>query len=321
MDSITTTEVNTQEQGPGQEVAQEPVSNEALGSAISEKGEAEAAGTDHRNEEHVSEDAQYQDDPMAAKFAALSRKEKALRDREAQIEARLQQFEEKMQQFQQPQTQEPETEAEEPIDVQLRKDPLNVLKKFGWDYEKLTQMQLDDGKLPMDVQMNLMKEELKSEYQQKIEELENKLTQAEEQRENEKYEQTINNFINELGEFVDSNSQQYELIKANEATDLVFDVIEEHYNEHGEVLDKKDAADMVEKYLQEELEKTLKSTSKYRSFLEKPEPQQEPSPSVNRQPRPTLSNAHSAVASPKAERKLSEDESKAKAANLLKWLE
>ena len=52
---------------------------------------------------------------------------------------------------------------------------------------------------------------------------------------------------------------QYELIQANEANDIIYDVIEEHYNETGRILDIEEAAEAVESYLEEEAEKLLKS--------------------------------------------------------------
>ena len=66
------------------------------------------------------------------------------------------------------------------------------------------------------------------------------------------------NFQDEIGDFVKQNGEDYELIGASEAEGLVYDVIEEHYNETGRILDLKEAADAVESYLEEEAGKLMK---------------------------------------------------------------
>lgn len=308
------------------EVLTEYVTTQNLEDAFSEKQEVEASGnvesTDSEQPSEVEEvvEKKEEEDSFSTKFAALSRKEKAIREREVQLEQKFQALEERLAAAErQSQPVEPEAPAEEPLDQLLRKNPLEALKKFGWDYEKLTQMTLEDGKMPAEMQMQLMQDELERKYQSELEELRNEITQDKEQRENEKYQQVINNFMTELNEFVDTNNDNYEFIKANDAVDLVYEVIEEHYEESGRVLDKKEAADLVEQYLEEEFRQKIAKTSKAKKFLA-PQEVNEPV-SEKRQSSPTLSNAHSATASPKAERKLSEDESRAKAASLLKWTE
>ena len=56
--------------------------------------------------------------------------------------------------------------------------------------------------------------------------------------------QIQDNFQEEIGSFVSQN--EYELINASEANGLVYDVIEEHYNDTGRILDMKEAADAVD---------------------------------------------------------------------------
>lgn len=315
----------------GADVVQEYVNSQELGDAIAEKAAVE--GESHPLDElqpdttaeleveaskENSEPAE-EKDPFSAKFAALSRKEKAIRERELQMEQRYQELEEKFKELEANQAPKVEEPVEEPIESLLRKNPLEALKKFGWDYDKLTQMTLEDGKLPTDIQMQLMRDELENKYQQELESLRNEIVKDKEERENEKYQQVINNYMTELNDFVDQNSDNYEFIKANDAVDLVYEVIEEHYGDTGRILDKQEAADLVEQYLEEEFRERIAKTSKAKKFLAPQEVKEQVI--EKRQSPPTLSNAHAATASPKAERKLSEDESKAKAASLLKWTE
>jgi len=289
------------------------VSNEALETAMNEKAVEEGQNAEENQQLEEPQQEVEKNDEFASKFAALSRKEKALRAREAEMEQRYQDLEAKFKALEeQSQPKEPE---EEPIDRLLRKNPLKALEKYGWDYNKLTQMQLEDGNLPTDIQMQIMREELENKYEDELKKLREEIETDKQSREEEKYNQVINNFMNELTDFVSEGGDDYELIRANDAIELVYDVIEEHYNSSGRILDKKEAADQVEAYLQEELQKVLKSSKKLGSLLQ---PKEEPV-SEQRQSQPTLSNAHAATASPKAERKLSDDESKLKAASLIRW--
>ena len=119
---------------------------------------------------------------------------------------------------------------------------------------------------------------------------------------------------NEIDAFVNSKPEQFELIQANEAKDVVYDVIEEHYNETGKILDIEEAAQAVESYLEEEAEKLL-SLGKLRSKFNTGDFEQQP----QRQSQVTLSNAHSAQANERVGRKLSEEESKREMARMLQW--
>ena len=95
-------------------------------------------------------------------------------------------------------------------------------------------------------------------------------------------------------------------------------MINEHYQETNRILDIQDAAEAVEEHLLEEARKftSLKKLSASQSQEESEEPITE-----QRQSPVTLSNAHTAQASQPAESKLSDEQSKARMAELLKWSE
>lgn len=260
------------------------------------------------------------DDEFSSKFAALSRREKALREREAQIDSKLLELEERFNQLQQPQEPQVEPEPELPLEYRLKKDPLNTLKDLGLSYEQLTNLALNDGKLTPEMQMDLLRQEIDQKYSSEIEKLKQELEERDKRLEEEKYNEVVNNFKTELTNFV-NDSEKYELIRANDASDLVYDVIEQHYGETGRILSKEEAADAVEEYLEEELEKLLK-VGKVKNKLTPQEAAQQaasPKPTMT-QKAPTLSNAHSAAAS-KPSRPLTREESVARAASLLKWNE
>ena len=251
-------------------------------------------------------------DDFSRKFAALSRREKEIRAKEAEYDKRIAELEERLGSF----GKKPEPEPELPIEYRLKKDPLRALEDMGLSYDKLTELALNDGKLTPEMQMRLMREELEGDYKKKFEDLENRLLEKEKSDEQRRYDDIQRGFQNEIEDFVESNADKYELIQANEANDIIYDVIEEHYNDTGRILDIEEAAEAVENYLEEEAEKIFK-LGKFRSkFGIENDFEQEESP---RQSQVTLSNAMSAQANERVGRKLSDEESKALAAKMLKW--
>jgi len=248
-------------------------------------------------------------DQFASKFAALSRKEKALRDREAEYESKFEEMERRLAEYE-TQSQEPEVDWEQ----LLRRDPLRALEEAGLGYDKLTELALNDGKLTPDMQMSAMREEIERDYKRKFEDLEERLVAKEEAEAEEYYNSVQENFQHEIGSFINENNEAYELINASEANELVYDVIEEHYNDTGRILDLKDAADAVESYLEEEAGKLMKLKKLSGRLDVNPEELFEPDSPV------TLSNDHAAqVVHENAQRMLSTEESKARAARMLQW--
>jgi len=232
------------------------------------------------------------------KFAALSRKEKALRDREAELNRKY-----------------GNKEQEIPLEKRIRSNPLKALEELGLDYDKLTELALNDGRLTPDMQMKLMREELENDYKDKFNSLEERFNAKEKMEEEAKYDAVKQGFVGEIKSFVKENGENFEYVAHNDATDVVYDVIEEHYNETGRILDIKDAVEAVESYLEEEAEKLL-NLGKVKNRLNTMRDEYE---RPQRQTQTTLSNAHSAQANERVARKLSEEESKSAMAKMLQW--
>jgi phosphopantetheine adenylyltransferase len=259
------------------------------------------------NYEEAPEEGSNQDQ-FASKFAALSRKEKALRERESEYESKFEEMERRLADYE-TRDQEPEVDWED----MLRNNPLKALEEAGLGYDKLTELALNDGKLTPDMQLAAMRQELENDYKQKFEELENRLDQKEQLEQDTYYDSIQQNFQDEIGNIVQQNPEKFELIAASEADGLVYDVIEEHYNETGRVLDIEEAADAVESYLEEEANKLMK-LKKISNRLGIDPSELEAMEQV------TLSNDHSAQVNYEgANRMLSDDESKARAARILQW--
>ena len=289
--------------------------SESVDTALAEKQTAEAKSEleSINNQDTESEEKTKEDVDFSRKFAALSRKEKDLRNREVEYEQKVAEMEAKIKELEEKNT--PKEEPKLPLEYRLKKDPLGTLQELGFDYEALTELAMNDGKLSQDMQMKLMREELENDYKSRFEELENKLTEKEKQDAENNYQTIVNNFKTEIDKYVEQSNEECELIRANNANDLIFDVIEEHYNETNRVLDIKDAAEAVEAYLLEEAQKLLK----LKKLSHKQEALEESKPEIKRQSSPTLSNDHSAMSENKTERKLNREDSIYDAAKLIKW--
>lgn len=270
--------------------------------------------------EKPTEEVKKVDDPLAGKFAALSRREKAISQREkriAQLEAEL---EAKNAQQASTTPEEPEISLEE----MLRKDPLSALQKKGYTLEQLAQIALNDGKLPLEAQMQLKMEELESKYARKLEEMQNSLLEKDKTQAEAQLAKEIEDFKYEIENTLAADPDKYELINHTGSMDEVYDLIVQHYNatidpetNAGEILDINEAADMVEQYLLEEANKVLKA-KKLQALIGQKEPvKQTKEPSQSSQ---TLTNSNStALADTPGHSYVSDEESLREAAKLLVW--
>ena len=276
---------------------------EQLGSNVEYEDQGYAADVYDEPEEEGSSQDQF-----ASKFAALSRKERALRERESDYESKFEEMERRLQEYE-TKNQEPEVDWEH----MLRNDPLKALEEAGLGYDKLTELALNDGRLTPDMQMAAMREEIERDYKRKFEDLEERLSAKEEAEQEDYYNHVQDNFQDEIGDFVRQNGDEYELIGASEADGLVYDVIEEHYNDTGRILDIKDAADAVESYLEDEAGKLMKLKKVSSRLGINPLELDEMDSQV------TLSNDHAAHVKyeESANRMLTDEESKARAASFL----
>lgn len=260
----------------------------------------------------LSAEEKAKEERFAQKFAALSRKEKAIREREKAIEKRIKELESK-----QPELEKTASQAREEAESfkrSLKTNPLKALEQVGLTFEQLAQLVLNDGKPTAEMMIS----EKEREIQSKIDALEQRLKAKEEAEEQQKLDAAINGFKAQIEQEIANNSTTYELIQAENATGLVYDVIASHHEETGEILDIKAAADAVEEYLFEEAKKRL-NVPKIKSVLQ-PSPTQQNSASPAVKPgQKTLTNSSATKATAPVSRKLSNEEALIEAAKLIKW--
>lgn len=275
------------------------------------------AAPEEKPEEKKVDPVAEEDKRFAAKFAALTRREKEIRHREKLVEARLKEIESKLSQSE---AAKPPAAPQESIERRLMKDPFKTLESLGVDYGTLTQMALNDGKLTPELQMKLMREEMESKYASQLSEITKKLEARDQKEEKDRQDALVNNFKSNISNTIAGSTDQYELLAAEGeyGVELVYDVIDRHYQETEEVMDIGEAASKVEDHLYEEAKKRIE-LPKLKKLLGT---SQDKTPTeLNKAPKKTsatLSNEASQV-QPTTGRFLSDEESKREAAKLIKF--
>ena len=285
-------------------------------SAVETNEQATETATESLNSlpEQNQENVNTQDVEFSRKFAALTRKEKEHREAVKAWETEKADMAAKLQQYEDAERAQAQTKEELPLNIRLQRDPLGTLAEMGIGYDELTELAINDGKLTPEMQMKVLKDDITRSYEQQIKNLEERLNERDKQEEEAKYNTVVDNFKQEITEFIDTNSQEFSIIKSTGNEDLVYDVISEYYESEGKILDIADAAKEVEAHLNAQAEKILQ-IEKFASQLKGA---QEPQKNEVQSPT-TLSNDHSTTSSNVVENKLSNEESKAQAAKLIKW--
>jgi hypothetical protein len=181
----------------------------------------------------------------------------------------------------------------------LKKD--DIVNYWKSDRNKLRELlgaspeELPDPANPQDEHYSSLKKEIEALRQE---------------RESENREKATSQIKNDIKTLVTSDKDAYELINAFDSTDMVFDLMVDHYREHQEELDPKTAAEQVEKFLYDQVQKVT-GTKKISSLFQQKESPKEPSPTLTGS---SVSSPHGSVP-----RKLSYEESLAEAAKLIKW--
>lgn len=255
-------------------------------------------------------------DEFAEKFMRLARRERALQQQAQELKAKQAEMDKLRAEF----------EAFQQKKSKVKESPFDALEMLGVNYDELTQSLLQYGQ-PKD-ELAEIKEQLKAIQERDARAKEEAEKSAKEREESERT-RIVSEYRDTLAKFVESSD--YELIKANEATELVYEVIREDYESQkpapGEkkmVMTFERACEMVEKHLEDQVSKLLE-LNKVKAKLTPKEPDTKSQsfeaavskPSVSQ----TLTNsmkATSEVSSP--QKYLNDDESLRKAASLIKFI-
>lgn len=279
-------------------------------------GADEVLETQKKPEDDKQEESKI-DSKLASKFAALSKKEKAIRQREKDLERRLKQLEAKNAPEQ---AEAPKAEEVESFEMALKRNPLKALADKGLDFETLAKLALNDGKLTPEMQMQLMREEIESSYKKEIAEIKKELQEKKDIEAQQSVKQQVEGAKKTVFDFIDAAGDEFELIRTNESHQAVWDLIEQHFEETEELLDIKQAAEHIENQLLKNAEKHL-NLNKIKKLMESKSPKK--SEEIKKPASQTLTNTLSQSGQGAADRTnlMSDEESKALAAKLLKWTE
>jgi hypothetical protein len=262
-----------------------------------------------------TEEAPKQEDKFAAKFAALSRQEKKVKQQFAELnrkaqemQAREKEMTDRIAKLQQ------ESEQYQARFSKIKDNPLQGLQEeFGTDFETLTKMQLNDQNPTPEMLIKRSEAALEAKYAKKLADLEAKIAEKEETAQKTQVENAKKQYMTAINEHVKTGGDKYELITANSATQLVYEVVEEYFNQNQKVLSVEEAADLVEKHLETEAKKVFE----LKKFKQTSQPPVAKTP--GKQTAPTLSNSLSAERPVNGPKKLSAEESLREAAKMIRW--
>lgn len=136
-------------------------------------------------------------------------------------------------------------------------DPLGVLEKLGMTYDELTDYVIS-GKHTKDPSVRALEE--------KLAKLENEAKEKESKAKKDLEEAQLNQFKSQIKEECLKNADEFELVNVWGAHNLVYNVIQEHYDKTQEILPTNEAAKKVEAYLEEESKKYSSSKKLKRLF-------------------------------------------------------
>jgi len=167
-----------------------------------------------------------------------------------------------------------------------------------------------------------------SNLQAKIEALEAERSAERQAQDQQQRDQLVSTFQNGIKDYVESNADKYELIKAFGAHDQIFNMIHNHWRQTGgpdggEYLPVQQVAEYLENQMFEEAQKLMtlkKLTPKQEAQVQAALDSKVDAPAVKPQPKTLTNNLSSSGAQPATSRgRVSDDESLQEAAKLIRW--
>jgi len=196
---------------------------------------------------------------LSEKFNQVTAKERELREAEEKIKADRE-----------------EIRKAEDIVKSFKEDPLKALQAMGVDFRDVANQVLNDEKPTSDQRVKILEDRYNADIKaakEAKEAAEEAQKVAERKALQDSRDLTLSNAKKDIQEMIEANGEKYELIKTRDAQESILDVIAEAWNDHEKALTLEEAADKVEKNLEEDLSKiygTKKFTDRY---IPKPDPE------------------------------------------------
>ena len=215
--------------------------------------EAQPEQTEQATEAVEEPEVKQEAPPVSRSAAELNRlaKEKAeLRREKAELEKLRQQTQPK-----------PELSMDE-FKKLAQENPVELARKLGVDerefYNLYTDKILRGDETPEQAHIKKLEAQLT--------EFKNKFETKEQEEARLKAEQATTNFRNTIRSHIDSNKEKYELIYANDASDTVFEVVRQYYDQTEKLLSLDEASQIVENQLEEDLSSRLQKLAKVKKI-------------------------------------------------------
>lgn len=219
--------------------------------------------------------------PLDRSFAALTKQEARVREQVEQLKAEREEF---------------DKSAADALEIQrlAKEDPYALLDRFGIDFAKWAASSVGKGKEsgPDQQVAELAKqvEDLKAQLSEKVES-DNQSTAAAQKK----------NYLDEVNNFL-QGKEQFELLAAKpDSGELVFDLVQRHYEASERVMSYEEAATLLEKALEEELDAIVSKSSRLqKKYGGQPSSKTTPSSGEQDTPEPrTVSNNLASAAAPR----------------------
>lgn len=175
-----------------------------------------------------------------------------------------------------------------------KSNPLALLEDHGMTYKELTDYILNNNTVSTESQIKALNEKLEQVERQREQDRIEAQKRAEEQAKA-REAAVIQEFRSEIDQFIKTKSDTYELTALYDSADLVYDTVEAYFEKTQKVLSIPEACDLVEKYLESQVEKSLK-TKKLSTKLSPAQSSTEKD--VPPAPRRTLSNTEYTSSTP-----------------------
>ena len=233
----------------------------AVNKAPSEPATSEAPATEGQTTKGEGADApkaseatepETKEDPLSTQYAVLARKEKALRAKVQSQEASIKAKEDALA------AREAAIKAKEAeyADGYIRKDklkadPYGTLLDADVSYDDVTQQALNSPQDPRVIaHIKKLEAELRS-HKQEVAEMDKQRKAEQQESQTKQYQQAVAQLKRDAERLVKGN-EAYEMIERTGSHDDVVQLIERTFKEDGHVMSVEDAAQEVEKYLEEE---------------------------------------------------------------------
>lgn len=234
----------------------------------------------------------------ANRFAFLAKKEAAIVRQRNELKAQMQALESQRSELDKLRQ---EIESVKGRRSSYKTNPLAALEDAGLSYKELTDFILNNQQISPEQKLKALEEKFEdkiSRLEAQREEERKLAEQREAERQAQREQAVIEEFKTEIGSYVAKNKDQFELTHLYDSSDLVYDTVEAYYEQSGKVLSIPEACELVEKYLEKQVEKSLQ-TKKLSSRLTPKESAEPAEPRANvPAPKRTLNNQNYTSSTP-----------------------